>query len=147
MTDALLRFATSVHGHVGALAAVALLHPALLLWRGRPATRGVRWTIALSTLLLTAAYAMGIGLYGDYRAQVKRALFREDAVAGFLFETKEHLAFVAVVLALGAIVPSLLEGPEHADLRKLAARCWAGAALACWIVGGLGTWVESIRGF
>jgi hypothetical protein len=147
MTDALLRFATSTHGHIGALAAVALLHPAFLLWGGRPATRGVRWTIGLATSLVILAYAMGIGLYADYRDQVKRALFREDAVAGFLFETKEHLAFVAVVLALGAILPSLLEGPDNADLRKLAARCWAGAALACWIVGGLGTWVESIRGF
>jgi hypothetical protein len=147
MSDALLRFATSVHGHLGALAAVALLHPAVLLWRGRPATRGVRWTIGLATALVTAAYAMGIGLYGDYRSLVKRPLFREDAVTGFLFETKEHLAFVAVVLAIGAVLPSLLEGPEQADLRRLAARCWGGAALACWVVGALGTWVESVRGF
>lgn len=147
MSDALLRFATSVHGHVGALAAIALLHPAILLWNGRPATRGVRWTIGLSTGLLGLAYSMGIWLYGDYRAQVKRPLFRIDAAAGYLFETKEHLAFVAVALAIGAILPSLLEGPDNADLRRLAARLWAGAALSCCAVGALGTWVESVHGF
>ena len=147
MTTEILRFLESIHGHLGALAAVALLHPAILLWNGRPATRGIRLSIALTTALVVAVYSMGIGLYADYRRLVKRALFRTDVAAGFLFETKEHLAFAAVVLTLGAVLPTLLPGPENADLRRLAARLWAGAALACWTVGALGTWVQSVRGF
>lgn len=143
----LVRLLESLHGHLGALAAVALLHPAILLWRGRPATRGVRWTIGLSTLLTSAAFASGIIIYGDYRRLVKRALFRTDATAGFLFETKEHLAFIAVALTLAAVLPSLAEGPAGLPERKLAARLFASAALALWIVGALGTWVQAVRGF
>ncbi len=147
MSSEILRLVESIHGHIGALAAVALLHPAILLWSGRPATRGVRLSIALTTLLVTAAYSLGIGIYGDYRAVVKRPLFRDDLAAGLLFESKEHLAFVALVLTFGAILPSLATGPEGAGQRRMAARLWAGAALACWAVGAMGTWVQSIRGF
>jgi heme A synthase len=147
MSDAVLRLVESIHGHLGVLAAVALLHPAVLLWRGRPATRGVRLSIALTTLLVSAAYFFGIAIYGDYRALVKRALFRDDVGAGLLFETKEHLAFVALVLAWGAVWPSLAKGPEGEGQRRMAARLWAGAALACWLVGAMGTWVQSVRGF
>jgi hypothetical protein len=143
----LLRLLESVHGHLGVLAAVALLHPALLLWDGRPATRGVRWSVGLSTALLGAAYAAGIAIYADYRALVKRALFRDDLTAGFLFETKEHLAFVALCLALAGVLPALATGPEGRGQRRMAARLYAGAALACWTVGALGTWVQSVRGF
>lgn len=147
MSTDLLRLIESIHGHVGALAAVALLHPAVFLWKGRPATRGVRLSIGLTTLLVTLAFGMGIGIYGDYRAVVKRPLFRDDLTAGLLFETKEHLAFVALALTLGAVLPSLAVGPEGEGQRRMAARLWAGAALACWTVGALGTWVQSVRGF
>jgi heme A synthase len=147
MSTALLRLLESVHGHLGVLAAVALLHPTILLWRGRPATRGVRWSIGLTTFLVAAAYAAGIAIYGDYRQLVKRPLFRDDVAAGLLFETKEHLAFVALVLTLGAVWPSLAKGPEGEPQRRMAARLWAGAALACWLVGAMGTWVQSLRGF
>ncbi|GAB4215187.1 MAG: hypothetical protein OHK0013_40530 [Sandaracinaceae bacterium] len=147
MSSELLRLLESVHGHLGVLAAVALLHPAILLWRGRPATRGVRLSIVLTTLLVTAAYAAGIAIYGDYRAIVKRPLFREDVAAGLLFETKEHLAFLALVLTWGAMWPSLAKGPEGEAQRRMAARLWAGAAIACWLVGAMGTWVQRVRGF
>ena len=142
-----LRLFESMHGHLGVLAAVALLHPAILLWNGRPATRGVRWSIALTTLLTCAAYAAGIGIYADYRRLVKRALFRDDPTVGFLFETKEHLAFIALCLALGAVLPSLARGPEGEGQRRLAARLYAGAAIAVWTVGALGTLVHATRGF
>lgn len=145
--NALLRLLESVHGHLGALAAVALVHPAFFLWSGRPATRGVRLSIALTALLITAAYFFGIGIYGDYRATVKRPLFRDSVTAGLLFETKEHLAFVSLMLALGAILPSLARGPEGASQRRMAARLWAASAVACWLVGAMGTWIQSIRGF
>lgn len=147
MSTAVLRLLESVHGHLGALAAVALLHPAILLWRGRPAGRGARWSIGLTAVLTTLAYGAGIFLYADYRRLVKRPLFRDDLATGFLFETKEHLAFVALCLCLGAVLPALARGPEGEGQRRMAARMFAGAALACWIVGALGTWVQSLRGF
>ncbi|MBX7195403.1 MAG: hypothetical protein K1X94_25330 [Sandaracinaceae bacterium] len=147
MSTAILRLLESVHGHLGALAAVALLHPAILLWRGRPAGRGARWSIGLTALLTAVAFGGGILIYADYRRVVKRALFREDMTAGFLFETKEHLALVALCLCLGAVLPALAKGPEGEGQRRLAARMFAGAAALAWLLGALGVWVHSTRGF
>ena len=47
----LLRLLESVHGHLGVLTAVALVHPAILLRRGLPLSRGARWSVWLTTLL------------------------------------------------------------------------------------------------
>ena len=147
MSTELLRLIESMHGHVGALAAVALLHPAVLLWKGRPATRGVRLSIALTTLLVTLAFGMGIGIYGDYRAVVKRPLFRDDLTAGLLFETKEHLAWIALAGALGAGVAGLVAPARAARARQVAARVFLGAAVACALTVLLGTWIASVRSF
>ncbi|MGF1464925.1 MAG: hypothetical protein ACFCGT_02225 [Sandaracinaceae bacterium] len=143
----LLRLLTDIHGHLGVLAAVALIHPALLLRRGRPLTRGMRWAVTLSTGLVTLAFGLGIGLYEPYRAEVRRPLFFASRTAGLLFETKEHLAFMALCLALGGAACALGAPRGDPGLRRLAAALFLGAALLAGAVVALGTYVASVRTF
>jgi hypothetical protein len=137
----------SVHGHLGVLAAIALLHPAILLRDGRPLTRGLRSSVGLSTALTGLAFAFGVASYDSYRELVKRDLFLLDPAAGLLFETKEHLAYVTLALAIGAGAAALLAPASATGTRRMAARVYAAAALGCLTVVALGTWVASVRGF
>lgn len=143
----LLVFLESIHGHLGVLAAAALLHPAILLRKGKPLSFGKRLSVILSTSFTAAAFALGIAIYEDYRAHVKRDLFRASTEAGFLFETKEHLAYAVLAVAAGACACALLAPRDASALRKLAALLYAVATVLCAIVAGLGTYVASIRSF
>jgi hypothetical protein len=137
----------SIHGHLAVLAAAALLHPAILLRDGRPLSRGLRWSLGLTAAVTAAAFALGVGLYEDYRALVKRPMFIEDVQAGLLFETKEHLAYAVLVLTLGACTTALTAPAREARLRRLAAALFAAASLACLVTVALGTYVASVRSF
>lgn len=141
------RLIESLHGHVGILALALLIHPAILLWRGAPLSRGGRWAVGLSGLMTTLAFGIGVGIYGAYRSLVKPGLFTADASAGWLFETKEHLGYVAVTLAIGATLLALLAPPKAAELRRAAARLYVAATIATLLTAALGTWVASVRGF
>src|SRR5690606_10198962 len=92
----------SIHGHLGVLATAALLHPALLLRTGRPLSRGARWSLGLTAALTSAAFGLGLTIYEPYRTLVRRRIFLEDPTAGWLFETKEHLAYAVIALTLGS---------------------------------------------
>ena len=142
-----LRLWAAVHGHLGVLAVVALVHPAVLLWSGRPLSRGGRLSLGLSTLVTVAAFVVGLAAYGDYRAHVKRDLFHVDPRAGLLFETKEHLAYAALALTLGGFACAWLAPTGGMALRRTAARLFAAAVLLTAIVAGLGTYVAAVRGF
>lgn len=137
----------AIHGHLGVLAAAALLHPAILLWRGRPLSRGMGWAVGLSTTMTALAFGGGLVIYEAYRAEVKRRLFFESRMAGLLFETKEHLAYAVVALAVGGLVCALAAPRTDADLRRLAARLYAVAAVLGIVVVSLGTIVASFRTF
>lgn len=143
----MLRLLESVHGHLGALAVIALVHPAILMRRGRPLSRGVRLSVWLTTVVCGAAFGLGVSIYGDYRALVKADLFRASVRAGFLFETKEHLAFATLALALAAGASALLAPPEATEIRRLSAALYAAAAVLCLVVASLGTFIQSIHGF
>ncbi|MAQ18372.1 MAG: hypothetical protein CMN30_26685 [Sandaracinus sp.] len=142
-----LRLLESVHGHLGILAAVALLHPAWLLRRGRPLSRGMRWSVGLTAAITSAAFALGLSIYEPYRDQVKRRLFAHARDAGWLFETKEHLAFAVIALTLGATVAAFAAPRDDRRLRRWAAGAYAAAALLCFVVVALGTYVASLRTF
>lgn len=142
-----LRLLESVHGSFGVLAAAALLHPALLLWRGRPMTRRTRWSVGLTLGLVATAFTFGLSIYASYRYQVRRHLFAFHPTVGLLFETKEHLAYATLALALGAGVAAFAAPPRAVALRRAAARVFAAAALVCLTVAALGTYVASVRGF
>ncbi len=137
----------TVHGALGVLAAAALTHPALLLRKGGPPSRRSRWLFGLLGLLTLAAYSLGLAIYGDYRAQVKRRLFEASVRAGLLFETKEHLAFVVLALTLGAAFAALVAPPPAREIRRTAALLLGLAACVCLIAVGLGIYVSSVRSF
>jgi hypothetical protein len=136
-----------VHGHLGVLGAAALLHPAILLWRGRPLTRRLRLALGLGLLILSAAFGLGLFFYGDYRELVKRDLFAESPMVGLLFETKEHLSYAAFAMAWGATVAAWLAPTDSPGLRRAAARVFAAAFVCALVVVVLGVWVASTRSF
>jgi len=125
-----------IHGHLGVLAAAALVHPALLL-RTRRRAAGASWGAAA---LATTAFGGGLLLYPTYRQTVRRALFVAHPSLGWAFERKEHLAVAVVALAVaGALLQTAGARPEApASLRSAAQRSFAAAAIVAWVVVALG---------
>jgi hypothetical protein len=142
-----LRWLESMHGHLGVLAMAALLHPALLLWSGKPLSRNGKLALGASVALVSLAFALGLWIYPAYREQVKPALFMADVSAGLAFETKEHLAWVSLVSAITAGVAGLAAPPKAANVRRIAARVFLASAAACALAAALGTWVAAVRSF
>lgn len=142
-----LRIFESLHGHLGVLAAASLFHPAVLLRKGQQLSRGSKLAVILATLFAVSAFGGGVFIYEDYRQLVKRNLFRASTQAGFFFETKEHLAYGVVALALGAAVCALLAPKEARHLRKASAAAYFTAAVLATGVCLLGTYVAAIQGF
>jgi hypothetical protein len=143
-----LRVAEHVHGHLGWLAAAALLHPAILL---RNPQRRAHLSIALATGFASAVGALGAGLYGPYRMRVKPHLFAEAPWVGLMFERKEHLAFGAVALTwAGALAYAGAIGADEevrAPLRTFASRAFVVAAALAIATAALGTLVASYETF
>lgn len=142
-----LRILESVHGHVAILACAALVHPAILLRRGRPLSRGARLSVILTGIVTAIAFALGLALYDDYRATVRRTLFERAPEVGNLFETKEHLAWAVLCLTLGATTAALLAPRESKRVRQSAAVAYAAAAVLAIVVASLGTYVASVASF
>ena len=135
----------TIHGHVGILAAAALAHPAFLLRPGRAVNRGLRWAAGAATTLVLATFGAGWALYPGYRRAPKPQLLREAPGLAWSFETKEHLAFYAVTLAVvGAVL--VFRGPSPTG-RRAARWCYGTASLLAFAVAGLGSavgsWVRS----
>lgn len=143
----LQRILESVHGLFGVLAAAALLHPAISLRRGLPLSRGMRWSLGLTTAVVAGAFALGLTIYEDYREVVKRGLFAKAPEVGFLFETKEHLAFAVLALALGGGVAALVAPRDGRELRRAAGTLFALAFVGCCVVVGLGVYIAAVASF
>jgi len=143
----LWRLLESVHGHLGILATLALLHPAILLRKGKVMSFGRKWATALSALLVSSAFGFGLLIYGEYRLVVKREIFNRSEGIGMLFETKEHLAYAVLALTLGATVCAFLAPRERKDLRKAASWLFGMAAILCALTTVLGTYIASFYGF
>lgn len=142
-----LRVLESVHGHVAVLACAALFHPAILLRHGRPLSRGTRLSVILTGLMTVLAFGLGLALYEDYRALVRRELFERAPDVAYLFETKEHLAWGVLCLTLGATVAALVAPRSAKRVRQSAAAAYGVAAILAVIVAGLGTYVASVASF
>lgn len=115
-----LRVLEHVHGHVGWLAVVALLHPVVLLRRHQ---RRAPLATALATALVVVTGVLGAAIYPDYRLRLKQSIFIHTPALGWCFERKEHLAVGALAFAIvGCIAHFLAPRLGEADLRELAAR-------------------------
>ncbi len=137
----LTELARTLHGHVGVLAAAALAHPAFLLARGGVVSRGCRWAAGAATSLVVLTFSAGWALYPGYRRDPKPALLREAPALAWSFETKEHLAFYVLVLAVvGAVL--IFRRPSAGGVR--AARwCYGAASVLAFVVVALGSSVGS----
>jgi len=144
-----LRLLAQLHGHLGWLAAAALVHPAILL---RNPNRKSGLAVALASGLVSAGALSGALLYGSYRERIKPALFAVSPTVGWMFERKEHLAFGAATLAwvgvLGAVA-GRRSGDESLRPRftRAAHLAFIAASALATASAILGTWVASVKGF
>jgi hypothetical protein len=143
-----LRVQEHVHGHVGWLAALALVHPAILLRRTK---RKAHLSVVLATAVATLTGVMGVVMYGDYRDRLRQHIFQQAPIMGFLFERKEHLAFGAIFLAwagaLSYFGATRLEGQPREHLRRAAHWSFVAAAALCVVTAVLGTMVAAFKTF
>jgi hypothetical protein len=143
-----LRVQEHVHGHVGWLAALALIHPAVLLRRTK---RKAHLSVVLATSVATLTGALGVAMYGDYRDKLRQHLFEQSPTMGYLFERKEHLAFAAIFLAwagtLAYFGATRLEGQPREYLRRAAHWSFVAAAALCVVTAVLGTMVAAFKTF
>ena len=158
-----LRFLAELHGHLGWLAAAALLHPAILLrdparWVGR--ARGDAHTsrgrhglaIALACGLVSAAALAGALVYPFYRETVRPLLFATAPAVGWWFERKEHLAFGAAAFAWAGVLAGIAarraqDDPTRVRLARASHRAFVIAAALTFVTASLGTWIASVKSF
>ncbi len=130
MTGLAARALGHLHGTVGWLSALALAHPAFILRRPRRRALGVALA---ATVLVTAVAALGALVYPHYRADLKPALWAAAPRAGALFERKEHLGVVALLLSWAGLAWCLLAARtdlERDEIGRAARLAYAGAAAA-----------------
>jgi hypothetical protein len=143
-----LRIAERIHGHLGWLAAIALLHPAILL---RNRKRKAHLSVGLAVGGISAVFAIGCLIYGAYRDKLRQALFQQARPIGFLFERKEHLAFGALLLAwagaLAYFAAGRADGPTRDSLRKAAHWAFVAASVLAVVTASLGIIVAAFRSF
>jgi hypothetical protein len=149
MTVLLLRVLERVHGHLGWLTVVALVHPAILLRNPR---RRARLSVLLATSLAIATSLLGATIYPEYRSRLKQHIFIEAPRIGWLFERKEHLAVGVVSFAVAGCLAHLsqpLFGDEQTrgTVARLAHHAFIAAFVLGVLVGILGVAVASTRSF
>jgi hypothetical protein len=143
MTNDTLRLLERVHGHLGWLAAAALVHPAIML---RNPKRRARLSVVLAALFATAAGGFGAFIYPHYSRGLRRVVYVASLRYGLLFERKEHLAFAALALAwAGCLLHLSASGNEH-RARAAHVAFVASAALPT-VVATMGTLIASFRSF
>jgi hypothetical protein len=137
-----------VHGHLGWLAAIALVHPAILL---RRAKRRAHLAVGLAVGVVTLVGGLGAAMYPDYRDKLRQSMFQHAPSMGYLFERKEHLAFGAILLAWAGGVAYLaamrLDGEPRDRLRKAAHWSFVVAAALTVVTAALGTVVAAYKSF
>jgi MFS family permease len=143
-----VRIQEHVHGHIGWLAAIALIHPAIVLRRTK---RKAHLAVGLAAGIVTLAGGMGAYIYGDYRDRLRQSIFIHARVIGYLFERKEHLAFGAVLLAwagtIAYVAATRFEGDARERLRKASHWAFVGAAVMAVVTAGLGTVIAAYKTF
>lgn len=143
-----VRIQEHVHGHIGWLAAISLIHPAIVLRRTK---RRAHLAVGLAVGMVTLAGGLGVSMYPDYRDRLRQSIFQHAKVIGYLFERKEHLAFGAFLLAwagTGAYLAAMkLEGDTRERLRRAAHWAFVAAAAMAVVTAALGTLVAAYKTF
>lgn len=143
-----VRVTEHVHGHLGWLAAIALVHPAILLRKTR---RRAHLSVGLAVGMVTLVGCLGAAMYPDYRDRLRQSMFQHAPTMGYLFERKEHLAFGAILLAWAGAAAyfgaSKLEGDVRERLRKAAHWAFVAAAALTVTTAVLGTVVAAYKSF
>ena len=143
-----LRLQEHVHGPIGWLAAIALIHPAVVL---RRTAAQAHLAVGLAVGMVTLAAGLGAAIYGDYRDKLRQSIFQQARVIGYLFERKEHLAFGAVVLAyagaLAYVAATTVEGERRERLRRAAHWSFVAAAAMAVVTAALGTVIAAFKTF
>lgn len=133
--------AERLHGHLALLGLAVLLHPVITLRVRRGVSKRMQLSADLGALLLVLPYIGGLLLYPAYRANVKKVLLLDQPAVAAGFESKEHLAAMAVALAIGGALTLRASGTD-AGRRTARALLFAG-----WVCGFaaaiLGLWVAS----
>lgn len=148
MTPLSLRMLEHIHGHLGWLTVVALLHPVIVLRRpGRRAPLAV----SLATALPMVTGILGGFIYPEYRVRLKQEIFLSSPTLGWCFERKEHLAVFAISLACAGCVAHLTAPRFPAGSRELlsraAHRAYVGAFSLALLAAALGVAVAVHRTF
>lgn len=143
-----LRLLERVHGHLGWLAAAALLHPAIVLRNPR---RRARLSAVLATLTATLSGGLGAFIYTDYSRTLRRAIYVASTRHGLLFERKEHLAFAAIALAWAGCALHLTatreQDPSALPRARAAHLAFVASAALTTLVSAFGTVIASFRSF
>ncbi len=148
MAVELLRVAEHVHGHLGWLAAIALVHPAILL---RRTPRRAHLAVGLAVAGVTAVGAIGVALYGDFRDRLRQSIFAGAPAMGYLFERKEHLAFGAILFAwaggIAYAAATRVDGDVRVSLRRAAHWAFVASAAMAVVAAAFGTVVAAYKSF
>lgn len=143
-----LLFLQGMHGHVAILGVALAFHPVFALRRARRPARRTRVAGYLATAFIAATNVAGWVIYPAYRHEIKRQLYAANTWWGRLFEIKEHLGWYVLALALaGGVLMSLSNGPQGDILRRPIRVLYTAAGVLGLVVGGIGTYLASIKGF
>jgi hypothetical protein len=137
-----------VHAVLGFTAVFAATHhaaSAISAARGRPAQRQLRRFGWMASGSVVGQALFGLALYPAYRVRVRLAdLERSAPAVAQLFDLKEHLSALALVLVVGASFAgrALSRDAPAAESRAVAALSGTGAALV-WAAALMGLYVTS----
>ena len=142
-----------LHATLGFTAVGATTHHAVYSWL---AARGQRRTAALlrfgwiAPLAVVSQVLLGLVLYPTYRVRVRALHFDHEApVVAQLFDFKEHLAALSLVLVLGAALVARLRpgeaSPQAAQVTRATAAVSIAAAALVWTVALIGLYVTAVR--
>ena len=141
-------FLQKIHGHVALLGIALAFHPVITLSKARALSYRIRLSAYLATLFAFAMNALGWWIYPAYRQEIKRDFYLANPLFGDAFEVKEHLGLYALALALaGALI--VFRAPDRPSPETVRTIRWTyglSATLAL-IVGAIGIWLSSIKGF
>jgi hypothetical protein len=143
-----MRLAERVHGHLGWLAAIALVHPAILLRNNK---RKAHLSVAFAVGTITTVFTVGCLIYGAYRDTLRQHIFQEGAPIGYLFERKEHLAWGALLLAWAGgfayVAAMRAEGRTRESLRRASHWAFVIACLLALVTASLGIVISAFKTF